>query len=218
MCSTCGCFYKNSVLLRLTKMCPHSVWAVAHARPSLEVVKAIVQHRPDSVGREDEDGSLPLMHACACNDETAGLEVIDFLAQCYPDALNASDNFGCSAIHYAAFSGCSQTVRYLIERRPACTDLVEGNGALPLHDAVQNQRCLLLDHANSGATGGGGGSGNGHASRSTEMVEILLKANPMAARKRDDFGAFPLHKAAKSAPLSVFQLVHKVFPNVSALL
>lgn len=136
------------------------------------------------------------MHACACNDETAGLRIIDFLVQCFPDALTMADNFGCAAIHYASFSGCAQTVQYLLEKCPESVDLVEGNGALPIHDAVQNHR-LLLDTSEE----------------SVSMVSILLKASPMAVRKRDDFGAFALHRAAKCANLAVFRVVHQVFPN-----
>lgn len=163
--------------------------AVSMARPNLDVVKLILEYRPESVRKIDEDGSLPLMHACANN---VTLDVIEYLYEQYPAALKVTDSFGCAAIHYAAFYGCPETVSFLLGVDPACANMVEGNGALPLHDAVQNMR----------------GFG------STEMVEILLQANPQAVRKRDDYGAFPLHKAAKSATLSVVQLVHKAFPKV----
>jgi hypothetical protein len=166
--------------------------AVSLARPNLEVVRLIVEYRPDSVSKTDEDGSLPLMHACANNVD---LSVIEYLYECYPAALKATDSFGCAAIHYAAFYGCVETVKYLINLDPSCANMVEGNGALPIHDAVQNTRSC-------------GGS--------TEMVEFLLQVNPSAVRKRDDYGAFPLHKAAKSSHLAIVKLVHAAFPKVSS--
>lgn len=154
-------------------------------------MRLIVEYLPDSVSKADEDGSLPLMHACANNVD---LSVIEYLYECYPAALKATDSFGCAAIHYAAFYGYVETVKYLINLDSSCANMVEGNGALPIHDAVQNTR----------------------DSRSTEMVEFLLQVNPSAVRKRDDYGAFPLHKAAKSSHLAIVKLVHAAFPKVSS--
>jgi ankyrin repeat protein len=167
--------------------------AVSTARPNLDAVRLILEYRPDAVRKQDEDGSLPLMHACANN---VGLETIEFLYEQYPAAVTVTDNFGCGAIHYAAFYGAPKAVGFLLQVEPSCASMVEGNGALPLHDAVQNTRCC----------------------GSTEMVELLLSGNPDAARKRDDYGAFPLHMAAKAATLNVVQLLHQAFPKVRTVL
>ncbi len=169
--------------------------AVSIAKPNLEAVKLIIAYRPDSVSKTDEDGSLPLMHACANN---LSLDVIEYLIELYPAAIKATDSFGCAAIHYAAFYGCANTVKYLISVEPKCAQMVEGNGALPIHDAVQNQRSF--------------GAG------CTEMVEFLLQVYPDSVRKRDDYGAFPLHKAAKSSELAVVKLLHAAFPKVKCTL
>lgn len=163
--------------------------AVSTARPNLDAVRLILEYRPDCVRKPDEDGSLPFMHACANN---VGLETIEFLYEQFPAAATATDNFGCAAIHYAAFYGTPQAVGFLLQVEPSCATLVEGNGALPLHDAVQNRRC----------------------SGTTEMVELLLQAHPGGVRQRDDYGALPLHMAAKAATLNVVQLLHRVFPKV----
>ena len=169
--------------------------AVSIAKPNLEAVKLIVAYRPDCVSKTDEDGSLPLMHACANN---LSLDVIEYLIELYPAAIQATDSFGCAAIHYAAFYGCANTVKYLISVEPKCAHMVEGNGALPIHDAVQNQRSF--------------GAG------CTEMVEFLLQVYPDSVRKRDDYGAFPLHKAAKSSELAVVKLLHAAFPKVKSFI
>jgi len=167
---------------------PLSVF-VSVPRPNLRMLEMIHDFRPESVCKPDEDGSLPLMHACANN---VSLEVIEQLYKKNSEAVRAVDSFGCAAIHYAAFYGCSDTVKYLMHVEPECANMVEGNGALPLHDAAQNQRDIY----------------------NTEMVEFLLQVNPDAARKRDDYGAFPLHKAVKSSSLAVVKLIHAAFPKV----
>ena len=164
--------------------------AVSLSNPNIEAVRLILDYRPDSVSKKDEDGSLPFMHACANNDN---IETIQYLYEIYPDAINMIDSYSCAAIHYAAYYGTPCVVQYLLQLSPQCIQLKEGNGALPLHDAVQNQRNPL---------------------QTEEMVSILLQHCPIAAKQRDDLGAFPLHKAAKSATMDVVQLLYKEFPKV----
>ena len=164
--------------------------AVSLSNPNIEAVRLILDYRPDSVSKKDEDGSLPFMHACANNDN---IETIQYLYEIYPDAINMIDSYSCAAIHYAAYYGTPCVLQYLLQLSPQCIQLKEGNGALPLHDAVQNQRNPL---------------------QTEEMVSILLQHCPIAAKQRDDLGAFPLHKAAKSTTMDVVQLLYKEFPKV----
>jgi len=162
--------------------------AVGSGYASLAVTQAVLDHRPEAISNVDEDGSVPFMHACGSNTDTS---VVEYLYDLYPQAIQLQDNFGCGAVHYAAFSGTTEVLNYLLMKAPECASLVEGNGALPLHDAVQNAR----------------------TNHSSEMIDALLQVNPHAVRKRDDFGAFPLHRAAKSAPIIVLQTIHLAFPQ-----
>lgn len=163
--------------------------AVAKRSPLLEVVERIVAYRPQCLQTEDEDGCTALMHACAHNETE---EVAAYLLQRRPQGLDQEDNFGCSAVHYAAFCGQPCMVEHLVSADARCAQKVEGNGALPLHDAVQNTR---------------------GCAEQLEIVSILLQAYPQAVYKADDYGALPLHKAAKSAGIEVFTAVHAVFPQ-----
>lgn len=173
--------------------------AVAKKCPNIEAVQLLLELHPTAVSTEDEDGSLAVMHACSYNTHT---DVIDLLVKAYPASLKKGDNFGCCAIHYAAFSGYSSSVAYLLETLPECASQVEGNGALALHDAVQNCRLSSEDPLDASAS-----------QDVLQMVEMLLAANPRAASTRDDFGAFPLHKAAKCATLEIVQIVYEAFPK-----
>ncbi|KAJ1430109.1 hypothetical protein B484DRAFT_430679 [Ochromonadaceae sp. CCMP2298] len=162
--------------------------AVASSHPYLQAVQLVLRHSPSSVSLPDADGSLPLMHACGANAEAG---VVSHLYGLYPDALRLQD--------------------------PDIASMTEGNGALPLHDAVQNVRNEVGVVRNEvGFAGEEDSVGMGDTPHnSLAIVEVLLGVNPLAARKRDDFGALPLHRAAKFASLGVVMAVHAAFPEVS---
>jgi ankyrin repeat protein len=163
--------------------------AVTKSYPLLAAVEKILEFKSNADLLEDEDGSIPLQHACACNENT---DVIDYLLTRSPKSIEKVDNFGGSAIHYATFSGSAKIVSFLLEKFPTCINFVEGNGALPLHDGVQNCR----------------GEYN-----QVEITQMLLDLCPEAAFKRDNSGAFPFHRAVKSSNLQVAESLIAVFPK-----
>lgn len=187
--------------------------AVSKRVPCLAVVDLMVRSHPESVVVHDEDGSIPVMHACSNNDD---IQVIHYLLhgdsspppssspkaqqQALPhlvrQQLEHADCFGCRAIHYAAFSGRCEIVEYLLSQDPQLVRCQESNGALPLHDAVQNRR--------------------GHDEQ-FRMAQLLIERWAQAAQQRDESGAFPLHLAAKCSDLAVFRIVYSAFPQVNYL-
>lgn len=164
--------------------------AVAKARPSLQVVRRLTSFQPAALTNKDEDGCIPLMHACAHNQSG---EVVSYLLSLSPGSAEREDRFGCCATHYAAFCGHPAPLQVLLDVAPQTARKVEGNGALPLHDAVQNVRGAEVQFA---------------------MTQRLLALYPQAVLRSDDYGALPLHKAAKCADIHVFELLHSFFPQV----
>eukprot|EP01039_Chlorochromonas_danica_P007245 gene7245-8014_t len=163
--------------------------AVAKARPSLQVVRRLASFQPAALTHKDEDGCIPLMHACAHNQSG---EIVSYLLSLSPGSAEREDRFGCCATHYAAFCGHPAPLLVLLDAAPQTARKVEGNGALPLHDAVQNVRGAEVQFA---------------------MTQRLLAVYPQAVLRCDDYGALPLHKAAKCADIHVFELIHSFFPQ-----
>lgn len=216
--------------------------AVAKQRPSIDVVKKLVSYCNDKLSidiirKTDFDGSLPLMHACANNKNTV---IVDFLLSKYSQGLLILDNYGCSALHYACYSGYEAVVSYILMKSPESAHIVDSNGALPLHDAVQNITDKIrrthnrsnsdsntntnndsysdyednedIDNLdNSDTRKSASGDGNWNE---LSIVKMLLSANPQAVFHKDSFGAYPLHKAAKAASLNVVKLIYDAFPQV----
>ncbi len=142
--------------------------------------------------------------------------------------------------------GFASTVSCLLEIHPECVAMTEGNGALPLHDAVQNKRlaeryvlrwlcyvvlwhpvCCICSEFNTSWTIANllrlinylSHSNNDYTVSQDvlKMIEALLTAHPAAVQSRDDFGALPLHKAAKCGNLEVVQVIYEAYPKVSVV-
>ena len=174
----------------LEEVSPMSI-AVSKKNPDLEVIQSMVKWKEDMVSQRDADGTLPLMHAASYNEDD---KVIKYFLSLYPEALKMKDNFNCYAIHYACFYGSLPGVKALLESDPALAYLEEGNGALPLHDAVQNKSVYNKENWK------------------VELIQLLLSYNPHAPRKADASGALPLHNAAKYADIEIVKLIHAKFP------
>jgi hypothetical protein len=162
--------------------------AVSKPVPSIEIVSYLVEECPNLATRTDADGSFALMHACACNCTS---EIVEFLYETHEEAASTPDNFGCYSIHYACFSGYLRVVQFLLHNCPFLAQQRSGNGAFPLHDAVQNYEHGGLD-----------------------MVRCVYNAYIDAVSQPDNNGALPLHHAARAANLEVVQLIHRAFPQV----
>ena len=162
--------------------------AVSKGTPSVVAVGIMIEKNRESLSSKDAaDGALPLMHACACNEDC---EVVRLLHEAYPGAVSEQDNQGFRAINYAAFSGYPAVVRFLLSVHPRCASLASKNGSLALHDAAEN------------ALRGG-----------LAMVDELFQANTTAIMQTDEDGATPLHRAARSGTLEVVQYLHRLFPK-----
>ena len=162
--------------------------AVSKSSPHLEMITLLIDLCPELPEHQDADGSFALMHACAWNTST---EVVEYLYETHEEAATTPDNFGCFSIHYACFSGYLPVVQFLLHTCPFLARQKSGNGAFPLHDAVQN-----YEH---------GGE---------DLVRVVYNAHTDAASQPDNNGALPLHHAAKAANLAVVQLIHKAYPAV----
>jgi len=186
----CENFDENEVKQSGLDVSPLSV-AVSKCTPSLENIETLLKAFPDAARKADKDGSLPLMHACACNES---IEVVKLLHEAHPTAVSEQDNLGFRAINYAAYSGFPELVRYILSVHPRSAYLVARNGCLPLHDAVENT-----------ARGG------------LEMVDDIFHANTGAISIADDEGALPLHKAAQKGSLEVVQFLHQLYPRAASV-
>eukprot|EP01038_Epipyxis_sp_PR26KG_P013178 gene13178-17656_t len=179
--------------------------AVAKRNPCVNVIEMIISMDDNACSQCNADGSLPIMHACACNITTA---VVSLLYKYYPDSFRVRDNFGCYCIHYAAFLGWSCVLKFLLVSLPGSAEMIEGNGSLPLHDAIQNvQNCQSF-----------GIYSDNYYNESMRMIEILLESYPSAITVADDDGALPLHKAARYGSAKVVQRILKAFPKAAFII
>lgn len=161
--------------------------AVSRGIPAVAGIMTMIEKNPDVSSTADADGSYPLMHACASNEDC---DIVKLLYDAYPAAVSEFDKAGFRAINYAAFSGYPKVVRYLLSVHPRSASLTAKNGSTALHDAAENS-----------LRGG------------LEMVDEIFQANTTAIMQADDDGALPMHRAARCGSLEVVQFLHQLYPK-----
>lgn len=144
-------------------------------RPPLETVEAVYQANPKAIStKEDFKGALPFHLACAFE---AGLDVVKFMHDKYPTAIQTPRNDGVYAAHLANafYSGHPSVVHFLLDEFPECTgklcNMVQWS---PLHSACH-----------------GGVS-------SVDLLQRMHQMNPAMIHQSDMHGRTPLHLAARS--------------------
>lgn len=166
--------------------------AVSGAYPVRDAIQTLISMDETMVGHRDVDGSFAVMHACASN---ITVDIVDLLCSTYSDSINISDNFGCYAIHYACFFGKVEVIKYLFERYPSVGRQTSGNGALALHEVVQNAL-----------------SGN------IDLVKFVYERNKEAIAIQDFNGCLPLHLAARGAAVDIVRFIYNIYPSVRSFI
>lgn len=166
------------------------IYKDANARhPNYTVIVALLEKRPSAASERDADGSFSIMHACSTFQPST--DIIDLLYNYDHDSINKADKFGCYAIHYACYFGNVITVKYLLEKLPSSATFASGNGALPLHEAVQNISYGSMD-----------------------LIIIVYNSYRDAIKISDKNGALPLHLAARVADIDVVKFLYDAYPEV----
>ena len=92
----------------------------------------MLEAAPETVGRPDQQGRLPLHLSCAKEDAT--VEVVAYLAEQYPQALLKTDDAGMLPLHHACFKENPQPalIQLLLEHGPEAALVRDIEGMLPL--------------------------------------------------------------------------------------
>ena len=88
---------------------------------------------PDAARVKDYGGDLPLQIAVLSKN----IDAIELLVERYPEAILESDNFGTTALHYAASYAPRSVIDQMLSKAPDAARIKDkGDGALPLHYAT----------------------------------------------------------------------------------
>lgn len=140
----------------------------------VSVVDALVTLNPASLlQKEQRAGRLPV-HIAVVKD--AFPEVVRYLCQARPQALQYRDQEGNLPLHYAAMHGCPLVLRYLLEAYPEACSKANTRDRFPMH--LVAARCYDSSPVPTGD------------------LEAIVQAYPPALLQVDRFGRTPLHLAA----------------------
>jgi ankyrin repeat protein len=162
----------------------------------MQIVRAIVTAHPTRPMATNESG-MTALHVFSRN--LINPEIMAYLIECYPGAVEQPNNFGHLPLHKAA--ACRHTdgesFKALIAAYPEALLKRDKNGCTPLHQAVTGVKPSLT------------------------VCGTLLREGPKAAKRYCKRGELPLHKMAKSFvpdedtkdTLRVLELLTEAYPD-----
>jgi len=135
----------------------------------------------------NEYQNLPLHVACG---NQASVDVVKWLVEIYPDAVQVKSNGGWLPLHYACrFQASFPVIKYLIKCYPKALEEETDDCWLPIHFACRYQG-------------------------STEITELLIRKFPESLKAKQLDGWLPLHVACRhQAPLSIIKLLVEKYPQ-----
>jgi len=151
----------------------------------LDVVRAMIEHAPETASWEDTNGWLPLHYGCA---KGASIEALEVLLQAYPGGMVAQDKRMRTPLHFAFYKSGNEeqdkskssgnrsdkTVADIVSLLRNATKVPDEKGRLPLHFA-----------AAYGA--------------SAPALEALLDLFPRSIETKENMGRTPLHYVMANA-------------------
>uniref|UniRef100_A0A0E0BG37 PGG domain-containing protein n=1 Tax=Oryza glumipatula TaxID=40148 RepID=A0A0E0BG37_9ORYZ len=176
---------------------------------SLEMVRLLLQWKPELASQVDCNGSTPLHFAASDGN---GKIVHAILAIVPTGTVYMKDSDGLSALHVAARLGHANVVKQLIGICPDAVELRDGHGETFLHTAVREKRSSIVSLAIKKHKQVGGlldaqdGDGNtplhiAVVAGSPDIVNALLHKGKVQSDVLNDDGHSPLDLASTSTNL-----------------
>ena len=165
-------------------------WACANG-PPVELIRFLIQQRPQQVLEKDSSGYLALHWACG---NGASLSVVQLLLDQHPETvkIRAKEGDGHLALHEAVYNNASaDVIRLLLDFYPEGSQSRVAHGLLPLQLALLSQKEVTA-----------------------EVTQLLLKFYPQAARCKDPNGLTPLANACfKGLSPKVIRILKDAWPE-----
>ena len=151
------------------------------AKPNEDVLEALVAGDPKRMKKMDSAKHLPLHIACN-HIHSIDPDILLFLMEKDPDAIQKPNKHGWLPLHKAvACSLCHNrppnvdNISMLIEAYPEAVGKKTKKMQFPLHLAISEPSRKM----------------------SSEVIEMILNAEPRVCRKQDSYGHTPLHKVVR---------------------
>jgi ankyrin repeat protein len=152
----------------------HRALISGSASPSLELIKLCIHECPESILEVTPLGALPLH--LACNYRSGSIDIVQYLVDIFPDAVQCRDNEGQFPLDHALDANDPQVevVELLVQQYPVVLSFLDDQGRLPLHRVLRK-----------------------HRNRYDGIVNVLVEYCPGALRLQDAQGQTVLLQACQ---------------------
>jgi hypothetical protein len=159
----------------------------------VSLMKSLIESFPESMYMKDENGKVPLIHACSSR---ASLEIVELLLAEGPEASRSPDSHNRLALHWACeYDATIDVVSAVLSSYPDASKHVDAYGRVPLHWECVSLKC------------------------SPQTVLKLVKYNPDAVILKDLDGNAPLDLMEHSfspEKVRVIETLHRCIGIMSA--
>jgi len=111
-------------------------------KPSIKVLRSLLNAYPEACKMIDRDGALPLHYACFKNQSK---KFIEMLLEHYPRAARVKNTAGYLPLHLSCFRGAPLAeIKVLLRYNPKAVGAKDTNGELPIHAACSGKASLQV--------------------------------------------------------------------------
>ena len=163
---------------------------------TLGIIRLLIAASPESVRSVNDEGHMPLHTLCENVelDEAAAIEILKILIEKYPQAVRHASDSGCLPIHLASGWRSLEFCQVLIDVAPDSVKRGDNGGWTPLH--------YLCDSCKDDDEG-----------TAVQMLKLMIEKDTEAARRSNNNGDLPIHRASGWRSLEFFRVLVEANPE-----
>ncbi len=171
--------------------------ACCNKKSTVGIIRCLLEYFPTAASAVDDEGLLPLHHACRYGPNNQTLGVIQLLIDAAPDSVRCVSNDGHLPLHSLCTNEkidettATDILKLLLERHPESirhANSAKDEGLLPIHVAAM-------------------------MSKSPQFCRVLIETYPGSQQMADQVGMLPLHYACMNNTIMTIKYLYKLYPD-----
>ena len=183
---------------RVSSQDPSCIYqACANEMVTLAIVQLLYNTLPGALRLRNEYNRLPIHYLCGNYDldDTASIDILQFMLNINHTLPREVDNFGYLPIHSAVKYKSTAFCKILIDAHPESLRIESGDGRLPIHDT-----CAY-----------------GNRDDTVDTIQYMLELDTELINAENSYEWLPIHYAAQFGNAKLIELLLKYEPDAASM-